>query len=69
MLTKFQLYINDILNIVVKNKKYLEKNPKVLAWLMNEHDQIHYSSRYHENENMHDWINPKYAILDCLPSM
>lgn len=64
MANPFTSAMKKVLKIVIKEKDYLEKNPKVLAKLMAEYDDIHYASRFHKNEKMHDWDNPKYAVID-----
>lgn len=56
--------MDDILELVVKHKSFLEKNPKQLALLMKDYDEIHYASRCHEDESLHDWDNLKYSVID-----
>lgn len=63
-MSNFTKAMASILEIVLKEKEYLEKNPKALAKVMYEYDDIHYSSRFHKNENKHDWDNPKYAVIE-----
>lgn len=63
-MSNFTKAMASILELVLKEKSYLEKNPKALAKVMYEYDDIHYSSRLHKNENKHDWENPKYAVID-----
>lgn len=60
----FKKAMDDILELVVKHKSFLEKNPKQLALLMNDYDEIHYASRFHKNKDLHDWDNLKYAVID-----
>lgn len=56
--------MSKILDLVVQERNYFEKHPRQLALLMKEYDDIHYASRYHENEEIHDWDNLKYAVID-----
>lgn len=61
MQNPFQDAIDRILEIVVKHQLYLTKNPKVLAWLMRQYDEINAASRYAPNSELD---NPKYALLE-----
>ena len=63
-MSKFTDNMTQVLQLTIKHKSYLEKNPKHLALLMKEYDELHYSSRYHDDENIHDWNNLKYAVID-----
>jgi hypothetical protein len=64
MVNKFKKYMNKVLKMVVKHQIYFSTHPKQLALLMQEYDDLHYASRYHENEELHDWENLKYAVID-----
>lgn len=64
MANPFTQGMKKILKLVVKHQNYLVKNPPQLAKLMAEYDLLHYASRHHDNENLHDWENLKYAVMD-----
>jgi hypothetical protein len=64
MSNPFTKAMTKILQLVVKHQNYLINNPPQLAKLMKEYDLLHYASRHHDNENLHDWENLKYAVID-----
>lgn len=64
MSNPFVKAMEKILKLVVKHQSFLEKNPKVLAKMMQEYDDLHYASRHHPNEKLHDWNNLKYDVID-----
>lgn len=53
-----------ILKEAVAFREYFEKHPKALAYWMQWYSDLHYASRHDPNENLHDWVNLKYAIID-----
>lgn len=57
----------NILSVVKKEKKYFTKNPRHLAWLMHQYDEIHSASKYNGTNNM--CHNPKYPIQGLMSSM
>lgn len=63
-MSAFTTAMKKVLKIVLKEKTYLEQNPKVLAKLMAEYNEIHYASRFHEDERKHDWDNLKYPVIE-----
>lgn len=63
-MSKFTDAMTKILDIVVKEQQFLTQNPKQLAILMDEFQTIHIASRYHPNEELQDWDNPKDQVMD-----
>ena len=58
-----------ILKEAVERKAFFEKHPKALAYWMSWYDRAHYASRHDADVNLHDWENPKYALIDLRDSI
>ena len=56
--------MSKVLEFIAIHQKFFTKNPKPLAYLMSFYNQMHYSSRYDKNEELHDWDNPKDLIME-----